>query len=187
MQACCRALGGYLFGCLDDHEILPQTQRSLYGPSYEHYCTQDGHVALPSDFNSYVPHRFSAFKADKRWLFVRILPASVSAYYPHPCPHTTRMRVRMLLCVRIPVNADKRWLCVRMLPASVSAYYPHSCPHITRIRVRILPHPCPHTTLCVRMLLCVRIPVYVRPHLEHLRTAQPQSLQRSQEVTAVSI
>ena len=123
MQACCRALGGYLFGCLDDHEILPQTQRSLYGPSYEHYCAQDGHVALPADFNSYVPHRFSAF------------------------------------------NADKRWLCVRMLPPSVSAYY----------------------YICVRMLLYVRIPVYMRPHLQHIRTEPPHSLQRSQEATASRI
>ena len=142
MQACCRALGGYLFGCLDDHEILPQTQRSLYGPSYEHYCVQDGHVALPSDFNSYVPHRFSAFNADKRWLRVRILPASVFAYY-YIC-------VRMLLCVRIPVNADKRWLCVRMLPASVSAYYPHACPH-TPACVSAYYFVCPHATICVRI------------------------------------
>lgn len=63
---CCRALGGYLFGCLEDRKLLPQHLRALYAPSYGHYCATEGHAELPTDFVSgYLAERSSEFEEDR--------------------------------------------------------------------------------------------------------------------------
>jgi len=48
---CCRALAGVLFACAEDYRVLPSHLRSLYLPSYAHFCVPQGHAELPKDYS----------------------------------------------------------------------------------------------------------------------------------------
>jgi hypothetical protein len=66
---------GFLFACINDRENLPSNMRTLYAPSYNHYCAPSGHMPLPADFaNGFVAERVSEFPRDRqvckgRWRF----------------------------------------------------------------------------------------------------------------------
>lgn len=52
---------------MDDRENLPSNMRTLYAPSYNHYCTPSGHMPLPADFaNGFVAERVSEFPQDRQ-------------------------------------------------------------------------------------------------------------------------
>lgn len=66
-QNCCRALAGFLFACMEDSVMLPPHLRSLYAPSYAHYCSAEGHAELPPDFaTGFVAQRYSEFYQDRQ-------------------------------------------------------------------------------------------------------------------------
>jgi len=65
-MACCRQLSGYLFSCVEDYNNLPNHLRTLYVPSYTHYCVPDGHSPLPKGFGQQDhPPRESEFEHRK--------------------------------------------------------------------------------------------------------------------------
>jgi len=58
---------GFLFACIEDRENLPASLRTLYAPSYNHYCATTGHAPLPADFaNGFAAERISEFPHDRQ-------------------------------------------------------------------------------------------------------------------------